>query len=90
MISINNLTFSSSKAPIGTVVGTLSLFNQNVAAMGANFMLNQGCAAFFAISGSNIVTTNVIPPGVYSVHVFAVGTKTRWREKAYFPVSVTP
>jgi hypothetical protein len=40
MIGISNLTFST-KAAIGTVVGTLSLYNASLTAMGANFMLTK-------------------------------------------------
>jgi hypothetical protein len=88
MICISNTTFST-KAAIGTVVGTLSLLNANLTAMGANFILEKGCAGFFDISGSNIVTTNVIRPGFYSVRVSAVGTKTWWGAKANFVITVT-
>jgi hypothetical protein len=88
MISINNSTFSTT-APIGTVVGTLKLNNASLTAMGANFRLNEGCAGYFAISGNNLVTSNVIVPGIYSIRVSGVGTQTWWDEKATFVITVT-
>ena len=88
MIGINNLTFST-KAAIGTVVGTLSLYNASLTTMTANFMLTKGSAGYFAISGYNLVTSNVIPPGNYSVRVNAVGTKTWWDDQANFVITVT-
>ncbi len=89
MIALNKSTFSST-APVGTVVGTLSLLNASLVSMGANFILNDGCAGFFAISGSNIVTLNLIPVGNYSVLVSAVGTKTYWDDEGSFVITVTP
>ena len=89
MIAISNLTFST-KAPVGTVVGALSLLNASLVGMNANFILDQGCAGFFAISGSNMVTSSVIPVGTYSVVVSAVGTKTWWEDEGTFVVTVTP
>jgi hypothetical protein len=89
MISLNKTTFSTS-APIGTVVGTLSLLNASVTSMGATFILTDGCAGFFAISGYNIVTLSLIPVGNYSIRVNAVGTKTYWDDKGVFQISVTP
>jgi hypothetical protein len=88
MIGISNLTFST-KAAIGTVVGTLTLFNASLTSMAANFILTKGCAGFFAISGSNLVTINVVPAGIYSVRVNAVGTKTWWDDQATFVITVT-
>jgi hypothetical protein len=88
MIGLSKSTFSTT-APIGAVVGTLSLYNASLVAMGANFILTDGCAGYFAISGSNLVTTNVIPVGNYSVFVSAVGTKTWWDDQATFVITVT-
>ena len=88
MIGLSKSTFSTT-APIGTVVGTLSLFNASLTSMGANFILNDGCAGYFAISGYNLVTTNLIPVGNYSVLVSAVGTKTYWDDQASFVITVT-
>jgi hypothetical protein len=88
MIGISNLTFST-RAAIGTVVGTLSLYNASLTAMGANFMLTKGSSGYFAISGYNLVTSNVIAPGNYSIRVNAVGTKTWWDDQANFVITVT-
>jgi hypothetical protein len=89
MISLTKSTFSST-APIGTVVGALTLFNASLAPMGANFILTEGCAGFFAISGNNLVTSSLIPVGTYSVDVSAVGTKTYWEDEGIFLITVTP
>ena len=88
MLRINNLTIST-KAPKGTVVGSLALLDASLAAMPAHYILTQGCAGFFDLSGAALLTTNVIPPGIYSVHVSAVGTTIRWKENAYFAITVT-
>jgi hypothetical protein len=88
MIAITKSTFSTT-APIGTVVGGLTLFNAALAPMGANFILTDGCAGFFAISGNNLVTSSLIPVGVYSVDVSAVGTKTYWADEGTFVITVT-
>jgi hypothetical protein len=90
MIALTKTTFSST-APIGTVVGGLTLFNAAVASMGATFILTDGCAGFFAISGNNLVTvSSPIPVGNYSVAVNAVGTKTYWDDEGIFGITVTP
>jgi hypothetical protein len=89
MIAITKSTFSSSATPIGAVVSGLTLFNAAVASMGANFIVNKGCAGFFAISGNNLVTSSLIPVGIYSVHVSAVGTKTYWTDDGWFVITVT-
>jgi hypothetical protein len=88
MISINNVTFST-KAAIGTVVGTFSLLNTSMASIPAHYMLTQGCAGFFNLSGGALVTTSVVPPALYSVRVSAVGTTMRWKETAHFVITVT-
>jgi hypothetical protein len=90
MISLTKSTFASSTTPTGAVVGGLTLFNAAVASMGANFILNEGSAGFFAISGNNLVTSSPIPVGNYSVYVSAVGTKTYWEDEAWFVIAVTP
>ena len=64
-------------------------YNASLTTMNANFMLTKGSAGYFAISGYNLVTSNVIPPGNYSVRVNAVGTKTWWDDQANFVITVT-
>ena len=89
-LGLSNLTVSN-KAAAGAVVGTLSLLNASGAAMQANFLLDDDCAGFFGVSGSNLVTMNAsLPPGNYSVSVSGVGTKTYWAADGNFTITVTP
>jgi hypothetical protein len=89
-LSLSNLAIST-KAPAGTVVGTLTLLNASAVAMQANFLLDDNQAGFFGISGNNIVTESVsLPPGNYSVSVSAVGNKTYWSARGCFTIKVTP
>jgi hypothetical protein len=90
MIGINNLTIST-KAAVGSVVGTLKLLSSSLGQMpNVNFILNKNAAGFFSISGSNIVTTSpLIPPGLYSVRVNAVATKAWIDDNACFMITVT-
>ena len=89
-LGLSNLTVSG-KAAAGAVVGTLSLLNASGAAMQANFLLDDDCAGFFGVSGSNLVTMNAsLPPGNYSVSVSGVGTKTYCAADGNFTITVTP
>jgi hypothetical protein len=55
-----------------------------------NFTLTKEAAGFFGISGSNIVTMSAaIPPGLYSVRVRAVATKSWMDDEARFTITVT-
>ena len=90
MIALDNLTIST-QAAAGTIVGTLSLLNESLAPMTANFQLDEGCAGFFAISGYQIVTlSSALPPGNYGVMLRAVGTNTWWSEEGNYVITVTP
>ena len=90
MIGLDNLTIST-QATAGTVVGTLSLLNESLIPMTANFQLNEDSAGFFAISGYQIVTlASALPPGNYAVMVRGVGTKTWWSEDGSYVITVTP
>ena len=89
MITINNLTFSSSKTPVGTLVATMSLLDASLASIPAHYMLTKGCAGFFNLSGGGLVTLSVIPPGIYSLQVRAVGTTIEWKETGNFAITVT-
>lgn len=89
MISLNNLTISS-KAASGAIVGTLTLLDASRVGMSASFMLDQGAAGFFAVSGNSIVTEGApIPIGSYSVRVRGVGTNTWWKDEGIFTITVT-
>jgi hypothetical protein len=89
MISINNAMVST-KAAAGTVVGKLTLLNNNMVGLSANFILTEGNAGFFAISGSNLITVNPsIAPGFYSVSVSGVGTKALMEDEGFFTITVT-
>jgi hypothetical protein len=89
MISINNSTVSTNAAA-GAVVGTLTLMNSNLVGLSANFILTKNAAGFFAVSGRSLVTVKaLIPPGLYSVKVKAVGTKDWMDGNAMFVITVT-
>jgi hypothetical protein len=90
MISIDKLIIST-KAPVGTAVGTLNLLSASMGQMpNVNFILTKDAAGFFSISGSKIVTMNApIPPGFYSVEVQAVATKVWMDDDAVFTINVT-
>jgi len=89
MISLSNVSVSTNAAT-GTVVGTLALRDASSTWQAANFILDEGAAGFFAISGSNIVTmNNLIAPGFYSVDVSAVATKINLVDEATFFLTVT-
>ncbi len=89
MISISNAVVST-KAAAGTVVGKLTLLDNALVGLSANFILTKGAAGFFTISGTNLVTVNPsIPPGLYSVKVSGVATKALMAGKAFFMITVT-
>jgi len=89
-IRLSNLTVSGNAAA-GTVVGDLALVDASAAPMTANFLLGDGSAGFFGVSGVHIVTIKAsLPPGNYSVFVEGVGTRAYWREEGYFAITVTP
>ena len=89
MITINN-TMVSTKAAAGAVVGKLTLMDNAKVGLSANFILTEGAAGVFAISGSNLVTVNPsIPPGFYSVTVSGVGTRALMQDVGYFTITVT-
>ena len=90
MIALDNLTIST-QAAAGSTVGTLSLLNESLTAMTANFQLTKNSAGFFAISGYQIVILSAaLPPGNYAVMVRAVGTNTWWSEEGSYVITVTP
>jgi hypothetical protein len=89
MITINNAIVST-KAAAGTVVGKLALLDNAMVGLAANFILTEGAAGAFAISGSNLVTVNPsIPPGFYSVTVSGVGTRASMQDDGFFTITVT-
>ena len=88
-LGLSNLTVSG-KAAAGAVVGTLSLAECLRRSDASQFLLDDDCAGFFGISGSNLITMNAsLPPGNYSVSVSGVGTKTYWAADGNFTITVT-
>jgi hypothetical protein len=89
MISISNVVVST-KAAAGAVVGKLTLLDAGLVGLSANFILTEGAAGFFSVSGTSIVTVNPsIPPGLYSVQVSGVGTRALMADDASFMITVT-
>jgi hypothetical protein len=89
MITINNATVST-KAAAGTVVGKLTLLDNAMVGLSANFILTEGAAGAFAISGTNLVTVlPSIPPGFHSVTVSGVGTRALMQDVGFFTITVT-
>jgi hypothetical protein len=89
MIALDNLTVST-QAAAGTTVGTLTLLNESLTAIAANFQLTKNSAGFFATSGNQIVTlSSALPAGNYAVVVRAVGTNTWWSEEGSYVITVT-
>jgi hypothetical protein len=89
MITIDNANVST-KAAAGTVVGKLTLLNNGLVGLAANFILTEGAAGAFAISGSNLVTVHApLPPGFYSVAVSGVGTRAPMKDKGFLTITVT-
>jgi hypothetical protein len=88
-IMIDKVTLSS-KAPVGTVVGTLTLIDEAKTARKAYYMLDEDSVGLFVISGSNLVTLKTpIPPGLYCVNMRARAQYIRCTNKASFIIVVT-
>jgi hypothetical protein len=88
-VMISNLTIST-KAPAGTVVGGLALYDATAVSRAANYISNENSAGFFGINGSQLVTQRAsIPPGYYAVQIYANAENVSLCGKAAFVVSVT-
>jgi hypothetical protein len=80
----------SSKAPVGTVVGTMTLLDEGAVARRTNYILEEDSAGFFGISGSSIVTLRTpIPVGNYCLNMRLSAQFIRFTDKASFVISVT-
>jgi hypothetical protein len=78
-------------APIGTVVGALSLFDDDTSLLPANFALTKGAGGLFAVDGSNNLVTEWVAPviaGYYSIRVRASAITKEFDSKAHFVVFV--
>jgi hypothetical protein len=88
-VMIDKLTVASA-APAGTVVGTMTLLDANAAPLVAQYMLQEGSAGFFGISGAKIVTVRTpIQAGNYFVDIRVNAQRVRSTDKASFVISVT-
>ena len=88
-ISISNVTVST-KAPQGTVIGTLALVDDTGISRMANFISTQDAAGFFGINGSNLVTLRAsIPPGYYGLQIYGNGEYVSLCGEAAFVINVT-
>jgi hypothetical protein len=80
----------STKAPVGTMIGALALYDDTATSRFANFISDENSAGFFGISGTQLVTQRAsIPPGYYGVQVYANAVNLSLRGKAAFVVTVT-
>jgi hypothetical protein len=88
-VLIDKLTLASA-APVGTVVGTMTLLDTNAAPLVAQYMLQEDSAGFFGISGAKIVTLRTpIPAGNYCVNIKMNAQRARVTDEASFVISVT-
>jgi hypothetical protein len=88
-VSVSNLTVST-KAPVGTVIGAVTVMDTDGTKRNANLTLTESTAGFFNVSGFNLVTMRTaIPPGFYSVRIKTSAQFVRYDDKAYFTVQVT-
>ena len=89
-ISISKWTVST-KAPVGTTIGALTVQDASGAVLVGEYTLTKNSAGFFAVSGNNLVTQRgSIPVGNYSVRLHAVAANSRFSGNAYFLIAVTP
>jgi hypothetical protein len=88
-MSLSNLTIST-KAPVGTIIGQLALWNEVGANLATKFQLTEDSAGYFVNSGNSLMTTRAsIAPGFYSVRVRGVAQTQRWQETGNFVIQVT-
>lgn len=88
-ISLSNLTVSM-KAPAGTVIGQLALWNESGVNMASKFQLTETSAGYFGNSGNSLTTNRAsIAPGFYSVRVRGVAQMQPWEETGIFVIQVT-
>jgi hypothetical protein len=69
-IGISNTSIST-KAAAGTTVGVLSHIDYTGLNRPSNFTLDESSAGLFGVSGNNLVMLRAVPPGFYSIEVYA-------------------
>jgi hypothetical protein len=90
MITLSNAMVLGS-APVGTVVGALTVYDPDGTARQSYLSLTEGSAGFFRLSGNNIITMRTpMAAGVYTVKVRAVAQYVRLSDCANFEIVVTP
>ena len=90
MITLSN-TMVGANAPIGTVVGSLTVYDSDGIARQCYLSLTEDAAGSFRISGNNIITMRTpMAPGVCSVTVKAVAQYVRLSNNANFIIVVMP
>jgi hypothetical protein len=89
-ITISNSNVADN-APLGTVIGALTVTDGSGNIIPCNFMLTKRSAGHFGVSGNNLLTifTGPITPGCYSLRVRANGIYTRYKDSATFTITVT-
>ena len=90
MIKLSAVSVKASKAPVGTAVGNLTLYDGSLKALPAGFILDEGAAGFFSVSNGAIVTVTAnLPVGFYTVVVSAVAMSAdQWSEEKTFVIQV--
>ncbi len=87
-LMIDNLKIAKA-APVQTTVGTFTLLSETGSPLGANYMLDEDSAGFFAIAGYRLVNiVSPIPAGNYAVKVRVTAQRLRYTDKACFVVTV--
>lgn len=80
----------STKAPVGTVIGALALYDNTGTSRVANYISDENSAAFFGITGNQLLTLRAsIPPGYYGVQIYANAENVCLSGEAAFVVTVT-
>jgi hypothetical protein len=69
-IGITNASIST-KAAAGSTIGVLSLIDYSGFNRPANYTLDENSAGLFGITGNNLVMLRTVPPGIYSIEVYA-------------------
>jgi hypothetical protein len=88
-LMISNLTVST-KAPVGTVIGALAMYDATAVSRTANYISDENSAGYFGVNGNQLVTIRAsIPPGYYGVQIYANAEYVSLCGEAAFVVTVT-
>jgi hypothetical protein len=88
-LMLSNLTVST-KAPAGTIIGSLSLVDSTGVSRVANFTSTENAAGYFGILGSNLVTLRAsISPGNYCFQIYGNGQYVPLSGEGSFVITVT-